>query len=199
MFAVTNFEGIKKAEIEIQEKHIVILLLVKPSDKNAIDIISQFNYMHYESKKYCSIYAVGYTPTGFPDNYRDVKEITSVDNETWYYSDKCFIEFKDYLESRFKWRYSGEPEVIILQSDPDSKGYLTFHNYVTIDINYGIKKEYIESFPRLMNGLINSSKTEVVAKAAFHKTQVKERFNIRNIVEVAVAYSAKTPTPVKKY
>lgn len=114
MFAINNFNGIIEQERCINEQHIVILLFVKPSDKGASDIINQFNFIHHSSRRYCSIYAIGYSEDSFSLDYPDVKKINAVNNSDWYYSDKCFIEFIDYLQSRLSWVYSGEPEVIVL-------------------------------------------------------------------------------------
>ena len=34
---------------------------MRPTNQDAIDIIREFEYIHYNSSKYCSIYAVGYS------------------------------------------------------------------------------------------------------------------------------------------
>lgn len=65
MFAVNTYEEIEKREKELNKKHIVVLLFVRPSLPNANDIINEFEYIHYNSGEYCSIYAVGYTNNCF--------------------------------------------------------------------------------------------------------------------------------------
>lgn len=74
---------------------------------------------------------------------------------------------------------------------------MTFQNYITIDINYGIKKEYIESFPRFMTSIINSSKSEVEALKAMTKAN-RKRYRLVNVLEVAIDASRKIPTPAKR-
>lgn len=195
MFAVTNFDGILKQEKENKRKQIVIMLLVKPSDAGADFIINKFNYLHHKSKRYCSIYAVGYSENQYINGEKAYIEVDGIDRNKWYYSDKVFIEFQEELEERLKWRYSGEPELIILQSNPESNVYLTFQNAVTLDINYAIKKGYIESFPRFMERLVSASKAHVTAREASNATGL---FSIKSTIMKAFEESDKIPNEIKR-
>lgn len=56
MFAVNTYEEIEKREKELNKKHIVILMFVRPSLPNSNNIINEFEYIHYNSCEYCSIY-----------------------------------------------------------------------------------------------------------------------------------------------
>lgn len=59
---------------------------------------------------------MGYSQN-FMKKYMDVRQIESINGEIWEYSDKCFIDVCNQLRKRLKnWNYSGEPELIILQS-----------------------------------------------------------------------------------
>jgi hypothetical protein len=198
MLAVMNFDDIKKSELELAEKHIVVLLLVKPSDYEAHSMIDQFNFLHFDSGKYCSIYAAGYSAFGFPDKYSDVNQVTTVNNKIWYYSDHCFVEFKNSLQDRLaSWKYCGEPEIIIFQTDPESSIVLNFQNYVHIDLYYGVKNGYIDSFPRFMTALIDAAKSEVTSIDAVRRVQ-NNKYSIKRIAEAAIESSKKIPAPVKK-
>ena len=76
MFPVSTYEEIVKKERELNEKHIIVLLFVRPSLPGAREIVEEFSYLYYNSSRYCSIYAVGYTndpETG--GGYRKVYEI----------------------------------------------------------------------------------------------------------------------------
>lgn len=195
MFPVTNYNGILEQEKQSLHKQIVIMLLVKPSDDGADLIINKFNYLHHKSRRYCSIYAVGYSENQFIDGIKADKEIDGVGGQKWFYSDSIFIQFQEDLENRLKWRYSGDPELIILQSDPESRVYLTFSNAVTLDINYAIKQGYIQSFPRFMERLIGASKEHVTAREASKATNL---FSIRETILNALLESEKLPKPAKR-
>lgn len=195
MFAVNTYEEIEKKERELNEKHIIVLLFVRPSLPNARNVIDEFNYIHYNSREYCSIYAVGYSNRQ-TESY-DFEPVKGVAGDEWYYSDKVFIEFKDKLESRLRWKYSGDIELIVLQSNPDGRNILNFENYLAIDINYGIKNEYIESFPRFMESLVRAARKEV--KTTNLKSEMnKPRFKISEIVLNSVEECKKIPYPLKK-
>ena len=55
MFAVNTYEEIEKREREINEQHIIVLLFVKPSLKDSKEIIEEFDYIHYNSDRFCSV------------------------------------------------------------------------------------------------------------------------------------------------
>jgi predicted nucleic-acid-binding protein len=196
MFAVNTYEEIEKKEIEIGEKHLIIFLFVRPSLAGAKEIIDEFNYIHYNSGRYCSIYAIGYTNDSM-SGYDSFTKIKGIQNSEWYYSDVAFVQFKRYLEKRLKWRYSGEIEMIILQSNPEGRNILNFTNYIAVDVLHGIRKEYIESFPRFMETLIRSSQSQVEVKPAIQKAVIKQ-IKIKDIVYDAISESKRIPTPVKK-
>ena len=199
MNPVNNIKGIDAQEKLLEGNHVVILLLVKPSDKNADDMIKQINYLHYRSDKYCSIYLVGYS-IKFGDDYKDVRVISGIDNQEWQYSDKCFLEACDELKKILtNWRYSGEPEMIILQNNSENKSgrCLDFSNYYYIDINYGIKEGYIDSFQRFMERVIDACRSEITANEAIIKAN-KMRISPRKVFENAVGNCPRLPKPLKK-
>lgn len=196
MFAVNTYEEIEIRQREIEDKQIVILLFVRPTAPGAKEIIEEFDYIHCNSGRYCSIYAVGYSNDSTKATDKKYKQVTSIAGNEWYFSNEEFVKFKDNLERRIGWEYSGEIEMIILQSNPGGRKILNFQNYVVININSGIKEGYIDSFQRFMEALIRSSKTEVTAKAAIVKTR-NARYSIRDIVAETIDGCKKIPTPVK--
>lgn len=197
MFAVNTYQEIVKTEQRLLEKHIVVLLFVRPSLPGAREIIEEFNYLHHNSQRYCSIYAVGYTDNPQAYGYGDYRKVPGIRNADWYYSDQAFVDFKNQLETRIKWRYSGEIELLVLQSNPEGKHILNFQNFIAIDVNYGIREEYIDSFPRFMESLIRSSRSQVEASKAVRKAQT-ERYKLTEIVGSAVDNCKRIPKPVKR-
>ncbi|WP_283610480.1 hypothetical protein [Faecalispora anaeroviscerum] len=196
MFAVNTYEQIEKMERELGEQHIIILLFVRPSLQGAKEIIDEFDYIHYNSEKLCSIYAVGYTNDLDLAKTNGYGKLDRKYGADWYFSDKAFVEFKNNLESRLNWKYSGEIELIVLQSNPNGNQILNFQNYVAIDVNYGIRNEYIDSFPRLMESLIRSSRSEVTATEAMRKMG-HSRISVKNVVLNTIKECKKVPIPVK--
>lgn len=192
MFAASTYEEIVEREREVENMEIVVLLFARPE---ATEILQEFEYIHYNSAKYCSIYAIGYTDDFTKDTtYRPVN---TTFNSKWYYSAKAFVDFKNKLESRIKWKYSGETELLILQNSPGSRDPLNFRNYVAIDINKGIREGYIDSFQSFMESLIRSSKSKVTAKEATSDVAL-DRISVRDILAGAIDDCKKVPKPIQK-
>lgn len=197
MFAASTYDEVVKYERCIENKEIVVLLFVKPTNQDAVDIIQEFEYIYYNSAEYCSIYAIGYSNDPQKQEDRHYKKVSEIVNTDWYFSDKAFVEFKNYLERRIKWEYSGETEVLILQNNPGVKNPLNFSNYVAIDVNKGLREGYIDSFQRFMESLIRSARSKVTAKEAASDLR-KSRISIKDAISEAIEDSKKIPNPAKK-
>lgn len=194
MEAVSNLEGIEAAEKSGQlDQHAILIVLIKPSDANSKELISQFNYYHFAAKSSCSIYAPGYSVEPLPPKYGSQKT-ARVDGNDWYYSDQCFAEFVDQLGNRTKWQYCGEPEILILQSGMGAHSALNFSNYVSLDIMKGIREGYIDSFQRIMQELINAARTEVEAKSVLSQATRLSNFEI---AKVAIESASPIPQATK--
>lgn len=197
MFAVNTYEEIEKNEKRLGEKHIIVLLFVRPSLSRAKEVIEEFSYIHHNSREFCSVYAVGYSDDQDCYLKSEWRPVKNIDSAQWHYSDRAFVEFKDKLERRLKWKYSGDIELIILQSNPDGGSILNFENYLAVDVNYGIKNEYIESFPRFMESLVRSSRKEVETIALTHDMR-KSRLKISQVLTTTIDECKKVPLPVRK-
>ena len=148
MFAACTYEEIENIEREVENKEIVVLLFARPTEKK---ILEEFEYIHYNSAKYCSIYAIGYTDDFSKASNSSFRRVDCYMKNDWYYSAEAFVNFKEKLQNRIKWEYSGEAEVLVLQNNPGGKKPLNFSNYVAITLNKGIREEYIDSFQKLFD------------------------------------------------
>ena len=190
MFAASTYDEIIEYERLIENQEIVVLLFVKPTNQDAVDIIQEFEYIHYNSSKYCSIYAVGYSNDFQKQSDTHYRKVCEILNSDWYFSSKAFVEFKDNLEKRIKWKYSGETEILVLQNNPGKHDPLNFTNYVAIDVNKGLKEGYIDSFQRFMESLVRSAKSSVTAKEAMFEIR-KSRVSVKEIILGAIDDSKK--------
>lgn len=197
MFAASTYDEIVKYERCIENKEIVVFLFVKPTNQDADEIIREFEYIHYNSAKYCSIYAIGYSDDPDKQSDRHYKKVNEIIDLNWYFSSKAFVEFKNNLEWRIKWEYSGETEILILQNNPGGNDPLNFSNYVAIDVNKGLREGYIDSFQRFMESLIRSARSKVTAKEAASDLR-KSHISIRDTISDAIEDSKKIPSPAKQ-
>ena len=199
LYPINEIERINTQEYQIEGRHVIVLLFIKPYDIGGDTYIKQFNYWHQKSDDYCSMYLIGYSSEYNP-LYLDAEPVKGANNQTWYYSDRCFIDACNELRKKLKnWKYSGEPEMIILQNKSPEKtmNNLDFRNYYYIDINYGIKEEYIDSFPRFMENLLDACMQEVTAEEALAAAD-RKRIKTRNVLEFAIESCQKLPKPVKQ-
>lgn len=197
MFAASTYDEVVKNEQCIENKEIVVFLFVKPTNQDAVDIIREFEYIYYNSAKYCSIYAIGYSNDPQKQADRHYRKVSEIINTDWYFSSKAFVEFKNNLERRIKWEYSGETEVLILQNNPGEKDPLNFSNYVAVDVNKGLREGYIDSFQRFMESLIRSARSKVTAKEAASDLR-KSHISIKDAISDAIEGSKRIPSPAKK-
>lgn len=192
MVPASDLKGIERQEATTVDPRAVVLLLVKPSDDNADQLIEKFNYYHFRAQKHCAIYAAGYGLKDLKRMYPDALLIGKVEDEAWYYSDHCFVDFCEQLSERTKWSYCGEPEILILQTGRGAHSSLDFRNYVSIDAYRGVRKGYIESIPRLMESIINAAKEEVTAKRLVkNATRLSASTIAKTAIETALELPAK--------
>ena len=196
MFAASTYDEIVRQEREIDSREIVVFLFVRPTKASDREIINEFEYIHYNSGKYCSVYAIGYTNDPDKATNPEYRPVTEVSENKWWFSTKAFVEFKTKLEQQIKWRYSGESEILILQNNPGKSKVLYFSNYVSININSGLRKGYLDSFQVFMESLIRSARGEVTAKEAIRGVR-KGKLSIKDAVLSAIEDSKKVPKPIK--
>lgn len=196
MFAASTYDEIVRQEREIDSREIVVFLFVRPAKASDREIINEFEYIHYNSGKYCSVYAIGYTNNPDKATHPEYRPVTEVSENKWWFSTKAFVEFKTKLEQQIKWRYSGESEILILQNNPGKSKVLDFSNYVSININSGLRKGYIDSFQVFMESLIRSARSEVTAKEAIREVR-NGKLSIKGAALSAIEDSKKVPKPIK--
>lgn len=193
MFAASTYEEVERNEKLIENKELVVFLFARPTEHA---ILGEFEYLHYNSSRYCSIYAVGYSNDVMKSSDSAYRKVEAYMRDDWYYSAKAFVDFKEKLQDRIHWQYSGETEILILQNNPGKNNVLNFTNYVAININKGIREGYIDSFQSFMEALIRSSRRCVNAKAAINEVRLS-RISIRDALSEALDDCKKVPTPIK--
>lgn len=194
MFAASTYEEIEQIEKNVENREIVVFLFARSTET---DILKEFEYIHYNSAKYCSIYAIGYTDNPEKAKIETYRKVNAAMENDWYFSMKAFNDFKEKLQDRINWEYSGETELLILQNNPGGNNILNFQNYVAIDVNKGLREGYIDSFQRFMESLVRSAKSEVTAKGAIKDVR-RNKLSIKDIISSAITNCQKIPTPLKE-
>lgn len=55
MFAASTYEEIERIERQVENMEIVVFLFARPTEEK---ILKEFEYIHYNSARYCSIYVL---------------------------------------------------------------------------------------------------------------------------------------------
>lgn len=194
MFAASTYEEIEQIEKNVENMEIVVFLFARSTET---DILKEFEYIHYNSAKYCSIYAIGYTDNPEKAKIETYRKVDAAMENDWYFSMKAFNDFKEKLQDRINWEYSGETELLILQNNPGGNNILNFQNYVAIDVNKGLREGYIDSFQRFMESLVRSAKNEVTAKGAIKDVR-RSKLSVKDAISSAITNCQKIPTPLKE-
>ena len=197
MYPAMTLKDLGNVQGHIDDLRVVMILFIRPDNADGNHVIGQFNFMHYQSGNFCTIFAPGYAAHDISAEYSDTKEIKGPNNVTWYYSDKAFLDFVKELKARLpSWRYQNESSIMLLQSQVGKGNPLNFSNYMCVEIAHGIRQGYLDSFDRFMSELMSAVEAEVTIDGVQKK--LLTRMNIRDIVISAIDASKRIPIPVKK-
>lgn len=152
------YQDIIEKERSKEDKRLIVLFFARPSNSR---ILKEFEYLHYSSGKFCTIYNIGYAK-----NIREVhlvnrmhyhyeKTYVRIDGEDWYFSARAFNEFKELLQRKTSWGYSGEVEMIVLQSNPKNEDPLDFNGAVAVKISKCLYEGYMISFISFMETFLS--------------------------------------------
>lgn len=89
MFAASTYEEIERIESQVENMEIVVFLFARPTEEK---ILKEFEYIHYNSAKYCSIYAIGYTDDFAKAEDQTYRKVDAMMQRDWYFSTKAFTE-----------------------------------------------------------------------------------------------------------
>jgi hypothetical protein len=116
----------RKLMVEINskiKKHaLVAVLFCNPKTEFCqSEILHSLNYFHHRSKKHINIFCCGYGAYWSQEKYPDLEGVTTIDGVKWSYSDSAFVSLVEEFETKTKWRYSGENELLILDVSHSEK------------------------------------------------------------------------------
>lgn len=146
--------GIENIEFNIAagKNKLVGILFVQPSHKIAREeILPNLAYYHYRSRKNINFYLSGYGAYWNEKDYKNVEPVCSVDGTEWYFSLGAFDDLRREIESKTKWFYSGECDLILTNAmmSPEAKRVdLDFSNCIKVNLD---ELKRTGSIPTVMN------------------------------------------------
>lgn len=161
MIEAPSFESIKEHRQEHSNAICCILFAPKFSKLGYEEIVKRFGYLDRRTGDKLHIYCAGYGAY-WNNEYAPDKEDVGIakynyDYEfefTWEFSQMRFADFVSELEKETSWTYSGETELIILNSQVD------FSNCIILKLDEMIKDKVIDSPAEIFEALIQHSHSE---------------------------------------
>ena len=134
------------------------ILFAKPQTSLSKDaIIPELNYFNRRSGKYIDFFLPGYSNYEHHD-FGDEILISTKDDVKTYYSDSYFCNFIEEMEGNSKWLYSGETDLLILNSN---KYRIDFSNCLLVHLEKALKINAISSPRVFMENIIRLSRKTV--------------------------------------
>ena len=129
-------------------------------------VIPRLGYLNDRSGSHVHFYCAGYGGYWHPSSVPDMEDIGEIRYDDgcvipWAFSQKQFASFIDELEGRTSWRYSGESDLILLNSDVD------FSNCLIYDIEAMVEDGAISRSSELFEAIIQYSRNIKKTKSAY--------------------------------
>lgn len=139
---------------------LVGVLFANPSSSlSKQEIIGHLDEFHYYSEKNIDFYCAGYGAWLPPSP--GIKIVTRVGNIPWDFDNKKFVELIKDFEKNTSWKYSGEVELILLDTDLSNPNGLNFSSAIVCNLEEMIKVGTFSSVRSFFYKLFNN--TELTA------------------------------------
>ena len=118
------------------------ILITRPDLITGKNILNSLEYFHFRTGKSVNFYLPGYGAYWPQKEYPDGKEVTTIDNVKWSFSNKMFAQFINELEEFSKWKYSGESELLLVEL---KNGILSYENVMQFYLDNMLRDNTISS------------------------------------------------------
>lgn len=147
---------------EYRKVKLIGILFARPDAKlSKEEFIPQFSYFNQASGKDIDFFCAGYTD-GWTTQAADGLEYTSTgikaNEREWAFSNDSFISFSKEISSRSRWKYSGECDLILLNTfyDSDKQSVeLDFSMAIVCQLDQMKKDEAIPSLAEFFQKIFN--------------------------------------------
>ena len=152
------------------------ILIARPTFETGKTILEDLPYYHHLTGKYINFYLPGYGAYWPVSEYPDKKDVIKIDNVTWSFSNKRFVDFVSTMESNTTWKYSGESELILVKCE---KGHIDYSETLVFKLDDMIKDKIISSVSSLITSLTRITKETNELSSIYGKRTLGE---IKNLI-----------------
>lgn len=162
------------------------IILTRPKSRYGDEILSNLNFLHHRSNQTLNFFLPGYGAY-WNNSYVDQKDVIEIDHVKWSYSDKSFVEFIQDLESKSKFKYSGESTMLMI---PFVNGSIIYSSSILIPLDKKLKDSSDTSFARLLEKVFR------LAKSVGTTIELSDDFAYTELLETSMDEFFKSKTPI---
>jgi hypothetical protein len=122
------------------------------------EIVPSLDYFHHRSGNHIDFFCAGY---GRYDSIQGGKPVTR-DDQPWLFSLELYDLFRQDIERRSCWRYSGEADLLLLngrRGTDESTASLDFSSTIACDLDLMLRDQAIRSVRRFFEELFRFAET----------------------------------------
>ena len=131
-------EDIKNSKLEADT---IGILFARPKSDVGRDIRDSLPYYHHRSGHNVNFYLPGYGAYWY-GAYPDETDVVSINGTKWSFSNQEYAGFVADIESKSRWKYSGESELLLIDY---KNGSLDFSNVLTLCLDAMLREDAIPS------------------------------------------------------
>ena len=167
------------------DKASVGILITRPHLALGKEILSSLNFYHNMTGKRTNFYLPGYGAY-WHNAYPDEINVAKIDGVHWSFSDKMFVEFIRELEKNSSWKYLGETELLLIETQ---NGELNFDYTLQMYLDNMLRDTVIDSvhsfFQQVFNILEMESELDKVSNRLGRKkfVEISKKMVLDNVPE----------------
>lgn len=153
MYDAASLRSIEDRVTEQQNSKLIGILFCHPQSRLAKEeILGHLPFFHLRSGGAIDFFCAGYGAYWPPEHHTDQEVAARINAEEWLFSNNAFLQVIKELESESQWRYSGETELLLLPTAPNSnRTPLRFESAIVCNLEAMSKDEAFTSVRSFFN------------------------------------------------
>ena len=126
-------------------------------------VIPNLPYFHVRSGRNINFYCCGYGEHPDLQDYRDKQQVCRIDDMEWLFSVVAFNEFREEMETKTRWKYSGEVDLLITDARLNTvteQAELDFSSVVVCNLNAMVRDKTIPSIASFFEGIFGYAESQ---------------------------------------
>jgi hypothetical protein len=138
------------------KSRVAALLFAQPNSFTKDEILASIDYFHIRSGSTMDFFCIGYQDHPNPPN---LTSLTTVNGQEWFFNPLIFNNLRMEIQTKTKWRYSGNVELVLFNSYLDENNDLEvdFSDAISIDLRKAKDDKLISSVGEVIEKIIETA------------------------------------------